>query len=120
MQHENSRLTLYHRHSCGVDACAAQAKEAEEKIHETQEKREEFEEQREHLNAKSREAARAIAQAKESEAAEAKLASSAKAHQKIAENEETAAARVSGRLQSCMLCHVPYVLQNLAYMRAAW
>jgi cytochrome c-type biogenesis protein CcmH/NrfG len=74
--------------------CAAEAKEAEEKIKETKAKREEFEESREHLNAVSREAARAIADAKEAKAQESRIASAAKSHQKVAETEEQTAARV--------------------------
>lgn len=74
--------------------CAAEAKEAEERIKETKAKREEFEESREHLNAVSREAARAIADAKEAKAQESRIASAAKSHQKVAETEEQTAARV--------------------------
>ncbi len=75
--------------------CAEQAKQAEEKIKETKAKREEFEEKREHLNEASREAARAIADAKEAKAQESRLAAAAKSHQKVAETEEQTAARVS-------------------------
>jgi hypothetical protein len=76
--------------------CTEQASEAEQKIKETQNVREAFEEKREELNAKSRAAARAMADAREVEAQEARLAASAKAHEKLAQGEEQAAARVRG------------------------
>ena len=69
-------------------------------------KREEFEESREHLNAVSREAARAIADAKEAKAQESRVASAAKSHQKVAETEEQTAARVRATRSKPPLKHL--------------